>query len=137
MNQWVLMVVQWMHVFCGVFWLGTVLFTRLVLFPSLRTVPAAANGAVRGALVTGRNRWLTVCAAGATVGLGILRGWLGGALSDAASPYGLTYLSAAVLGIAMLAFLVGPWGGNRVLRVLYVASFPLIFTLMILMRFGL
>jgi uncharacterized membrane protein len=136
-NQWVLMVVQWMHVFCGVFWLGTVLYTRLVLFPSLRTVPAGASGAVRGALVTGRNRRLTLWTAGGTVGLGILRGWLGGALSDVASPYGFTYLAAAVLGIAMLAFLAGPWGGNRVLRILYVASFPLIFTLMILMRFGL
>ena len=128
-------VVHWLHVICAVYWFGTILFTRLVLFPSLARIPEH-EPAVRKALVEGPSRRLTIVAATGTVGLGILRGVMSGALSDLTSPYGLTFLVALLIGLVMLSFITigfpkGPAWGK-----LYVAGFPIMFTLMVAMRFG-
>jgi uncharacterized membrane protein len=128
-------VVHWLHVLFGVYWFGTILFSRLVLFPALRRMPEH-EGAVRQALVEGPARRLTLVAATGTVFLGILRGAMTGVFSDLTSAYGLTYLASLVIGLAMWSFIVlgfpkGPTWGR-----LYVAGFPVMFTLMVAMRFG-
>ncbi|MGH9245874.1 MAG: hypothetical protein ACRD29_16455 [Acidimicrobiales bacterium] len=135
-DQRVLFVIHWLHVFLGVYWIGTVMYTRTQLFPSLRTLPPDHDAAVRSALVTGRNRRLNAWIAIATVGLGLLRGLLARALDDPTSSYGMTFLASAVLGLAMVVFLVAPGPRGPLLRKVYVAAFPVIFTFMILMRFG-
>jgi uncharacterized membrane protein len=131
----VVAVVHWLHVMFALYWFGTILFTRLVLFPSLARIPEH-EAAVRRALVEGPARRLTIIASIGTVGLGILRGAMSGALSDLTSAYGLTYLAALIIGLAMLSYITigfpkGPLWGK-----LYVAGFPVMFTLMVAMRFG-
>jgi hypothetical protein len=79
---------------------------------------------------------VTVVSATGTVLLGILRGLAGGALTDPTSAFGLTYLTALVIGLLMLAWVWtrGFFGRGR--SWMYNAAFALMFTLMIAMRFG-
>jgi uncharacterized membrane protein len=135
-DERILFVVHWVHVFAGVYWIGTVLYTRTQLFPSLKGLPPEQDSAVRSVLVSGRNRTLNLAVAGLTVGLGILRGLLTRALDDPTSAYGMTFIASAVLGLAMVIFLAAPGSRSSLLRQLYVVAFPVIFTLMVLMRFG-
>ncbi|HXF36950.1 MAG TPA: hypothetical protein VNO17_07190 [Actinomycetota bacterium] len=130
------MVVHWLHVLCGAFWFGTVLFTRIVLFPVLRTLPSDEEANVRAGLVGGRARAISVTVATATVVLGIVRGAVSHAFADLSSPYGLTFLAALLIGLAMLVWLVTPWLKTPAFARLYVAGFPVMFTLMVAMRFG-
>jgi hypothetical protein len=64
-----LAVVQWLHVILAVYWFGTILITRMVLFPALGEIPEH-EAAVRKQLVVGPARRLTVIAATGTVALG-------------------------------------------------------------------
>ncbi len=128
--------VHWLHVMFAIYWFGTILFTRLVLFPALRRIPEH-DGPVRAALVGDTARRLTVVASTGTVALGILRGTLNGVWSDLASPYGLTYLAALAIGLVMLSYITIGWPrGRPIYSRLYVAGFPVMFTLMVAMRFG-
>jgi len=134
--DWLLLGVHWLHVLFGIFWFGTVLFTRLVLFPALRGLGPGIEGEVRRSLVEGSSRRLTVIAATGTVALGVARGFLTGALTSPTSVYGLTYLAAAGVGIVMYVWIVSPWLKTPLAAKAYVAGFPVMFTLMVLMRFG-
>ena len=131
-------VVHWLHVFFGVFWFGTILYTRLILFPSLRTLPQEQEQAVRQAMLAGRAGRFTMLFAYGTVSMGILRGAMGGAFARLDTPYGITYLVALVVGVVMVIYLFAPlpWR-HPVLPKLYVWAFPVMFSLMVLMRFGL
>jgi hypothetical protein len=71
-----------------------------------------------------------------TVGLGILRGVVIGVHERLDTAYGLTYLAALVIGLAMLVWLLVPWLKQPIFGKLYVAGFPLMFSLMVAMRFG-
>jgi hypothetical protein len=131
-------VIHWVHVFLGIFWFGTILYTRVVLFPLLKTVPAEHVKAVRAAMVSApaARRWTYVFSYG-TVVMGIIRGAVVGVFAELGTPYGLTYLAALAVGVLMLAFNFSPWFRAAVYRQLYVAGFPVMFTLMVLMRFDL
>ncbi|HEX9550580.1 MAG TPA: hypothetical protein VF971_05765 [Candidatus Limnocylindrales bacterium] len=131
-----LIVIQWLHVFCAIWWFGSLLYSRFVVYPRLRAVGGDLEASVRSALTTGRARMITITVATLTVGLGAIRGAVGGALDDPASAYGLTYLASFAIGVAMIVYLVGGWD-QPFLNRLYVLAFPVIFSLMILMRFGL
>jgi hypothetical protein len=137
MDLVVLGAVHWLHVFFGVFWFGTILYTRLVLFPSLATLPKEQEGAVREAMLRGRGRQFTMLFAYGTVGFGILRGAMTGVFGQLGTPYGITYLAALAIGVAMVVYLFAPLPFRHpLLPKLYVWAFPLMFTLMVLMRFG-
>ena len=136
MSQAIVIVVHWAHVACAVYWLGSVLFTRIALFPTLAELPEGYETAVRDALVSPRNRRITIAAAGATVVLGIVRGLLDGVVNRLGTAYGATYLAATLIGLVMLAWIAGPWLKTPLFARLYVAGFPIMFTLMVLMRFG-
>lgn len=97
------------HVFFGVFWFGTVLYTRLVLFPVLRTLPEEQYQAARRAMVSGNARRWTFTFGYGTVIFGILRGAVNGVFAQLDTPYGLTYLAALLLGVFMLVINFGPW----------------------------
>jgi uncharacterized membrane protein len=132
----IVVLIHWVHVFFGVFWFGTILYTRLVLFPALRTLPDDQYQAARRAMVSGNARRWTYTFGFGTVIFGILRGLVIGVFSRLDTAYGATYLVALVLGVFMLVINFGPWSHPWFPK-LFVASFPVMFTLMVLMRFGL
>ncbi|MGH2491344.1 MAG: hypothetical protein ACRDF9_07525 [Candidatus Limnocylindria bacterium] len=129
-------VIHWIHVFFGVFWFGTVLYTRLVLLPALRTLPDEQYQNVRRAMLSGNARRWTYTFGYGTIVFGILRGAVNGVFAQLDTPYGVTYLAALVLGVFMLVINLGPWS-HPLFPTLFVWSFPVMFTLMVLMRFGL
>ena len=62
---------------------------------------------------------------------------MAGAWSDLGSAYGVTYLAALVIGVLMVSFVTIGWPPDRpIFQKLYVAGFPVMFTLMVAMRFG-
>lgn len=132
-----MIVLHWAHVFCGIFWFGTILYTRIMLFPSLRTLGPEQEAKVRAAMVAGPSRRITLMLAWGTVSLGMVRGAAAGAFDQLTSAYGITYLASLLLGLAMAGFVTLDWPKGQLPRHLYVAGFPAIFTLMVLMRFGL
>ncbi len=136
MDPFVVGLVHWIHVFFGVFWFGTVLYPRLVLFPALRTLPDDQYQAARRVMVSGNARRWTYTFAYGTIVFGILRGAVNGIFAQLDTAYGVTYLAALVLGVFMLVINFGPWS-HPWLPTLFVWSFPVMFTLMVLMRFGL
>jgi len=130
-------IVHYIHVFLGIFWFGTILYSRLVLGPAYRTLPKDTEAAIRRAMVSGNARRYTYVFAYGTVIFGIIRGAITGVFSELNTAYGLTYLAALVIGVAMLAMNFAPGFGHPIFRKLYVGGFPVMFTLMVLMRFGL
>ena len=137
MDLVVIAAVHWIHVFLGIFWFGTILYSRLILFPAFRTLPKETETAVRRAMVSGNARRYTYVFAFGTVIFGVIRGALTGVFSQLDTAYGITYLAALVIGVAMLLFNFAPGVSHPIFRKLYVAGFPVMFTLMVLMRFGL
>lgn len=145
---------QWLHVLFAVLWFGSILFTNLIVFPELHRLPPEHETAVRTRLSSGVGRRNTLIMSSGTVGLGIIRGLTGGVLGSLATPYGITFVIAAVIGISMVAWLMFnpyrirlqhlPSGPEREMALhrqklisrMYLAGFPVIFTLMIAMRFG-
>ena len=137
MDPVVVGIVHWLHVFLGIFWFGTILYTRLVLFPAFQTLPPDTVATVRKAMVSGNaQRWTMVFSWG-TVLLGVIRGAVTGVFAELTTPYGITYLAALAIGVFMLALLYAPFFGAPIWRKVYVGGFPVMFTLMVLMRFGL
>ena len=130
-------VIHWVHVLLGIFWFGTILYSRLILFPAFRTLPKETEAAVRRAMVSGNARLYTYVFAFGTVIFGVIRGAIAGVFSQLDTAYGVTFLAALVIGVAMLLFNFAPGFSHPIFRKLYVAGFPVMFTLMVLMRFGL
>jgi hypothetical protein len=130
-------IVHWLHVFLGIFWFGTILYTRIVLFPALATLPAETYAAARKAMVSGNAQMWTRIFSYGTVVLGIIRGAMTGVFAQLDTAYGITYLIALAVGVFMLALLYAPVFGAPIWRKVYVGGFPVMFTLMVLMRFGL
>ena len=137
MDPIVIGVVHWVHVFLGIFWFGTILYTRVILFPLFKTVPAEYVKTVRAAMVgdpTAR-RWTYLFSYG-TVIMGIVRGAVSGVFAELDTAYGVTYLVALAVGVFMLALNFSPFFRAPVWRRVYLGGFPVMFTLMVLMRFG-
>jgi Zn-dependent membrane protease YugP len=136
MDPLVVGLIHYVHVLLGVFWFGTILYTRLVLFPAIATLPPDQYEAVRRAMVSGNARRWTYTFGFGSVIFGILRGAVTGVFAQLDTAYGLTYLAALLLGVFMLFINFGPIKHPLFPR-LFVGSFPVMFTLMVLMRFGL
>lgn len=134
--DWDLFIVHWLHVAFGIFWAGSIAFTRVTLFPALATLPKDQEAAARGSLLTGNARQITLITAGGTVLTGILRGLMTGVLDRLNTSYGWIYIISGVLAILMFVFLLDWSPKPAFLRHVYIAAFPVIFTLMVLMRFG-
>jgi uncharacterized membrane protein len=164
MSFWLIVVVQWLHVFSGIFWFGSRLVVTFILLPTMRRVPQAKQQAFLGELIRHFVRVEPILGL-ATVVLGFLRGTVFGQVIGLnvafGTTYGLTWTAALVLGIA-IAILGGLVGSNFVklqavpiaddgssqmafdrqlaktqrYSRLSLALFLVIFTCMILMRFG-
>ncbi|WIG59974.1 MAG: hypothetical protein OJF49_002722 [Ktedonobacterales bacterium] len=153
-------VVQWLHVFLGIFWFGSSLYVDAILIPTLNRLPLKEQQKI-GGLIGPRTSQVLVPVGLTVVALGFLRGTVFGPLRslDAVfgTAYGVTWLIALLLAIGVIL-----WGllvlkpraealGNakspeaygaivkqlKVMTLVEITGFVAIFTCMILMRFGL
>jgi uncharacterized membrane protein len=167
--DWLQFAIQWLHVFLGIFWFGSVLYADFILIPAIQTLPFARQREAGGAVGTRAVRVIAPVA-GLVILLGIIRGTVFGpikSLADLGTSYGITWLIALVVAIATFY-----WGlrviGRAIEKLntiaesdaiqpdgrptprlvaiiddikrksfLELAGFVVIFTAMILMRFGL
>ena len=136
MDPIVVGVIHWLHVFLGIFWFGTILYSRLVLNPVYATLPPEVLKSIRAKMVTGNARRWTYAFSYGTVILGIIRGAVTGVFAQLDTAYGITYLAALVIGVFMLVLNFSPYFPQPIWRKVYVGGFPVMFTLMVLMRFG-
>lgn len=162
---WGLLVVHWLHVFLAIAWFGSVMYRNLILFPTI-THLAVAQQRTTGKQIHEQSQQIIIPVAFLVVGLGIIRGTIVGQIQSPDdlinSAYGVTWLIALLLGIAIFIWEV--FGVNSALDRLYddddlwasatvldlvarmrsvralawieFGGFCLIFTCMILMRFG-
>jgi uncharacterized membrane protein len=154
-----LMVLQWLHVFCGIFWFGSSLYAYFILFPAVAALSPEKQAELTAPIGERTGKVIGGVASGAIV-LGILRGTVFGPVRSLdflfGSAYGLTWLVSLVLGIGLATFgatVLGPLATGvgsdvsvavraansaklRRLASVELLGFLAIFTCMILMRFG-
>jgi uncharacterized membrane protein len=166
--DWLQFIVQWAHVFFGIFWFGAVLYADFILIPAITTLPLNTQREISAALGPRAER-IIAPVAGLVILLGIIRGTVFGpikSLDALTTTYGLTWLVALIVAAATFYWgtrvivpaiqrlnaigvqdAVGPDGAptatftaaiDQVKRVtlLELIGFFVIFTCMILMRFG-
>ena len=160
--DWGQIVVQWVHVLGGIFWFGGALFSNFVLIPAAQRLPLDAQRRL-GLTLFERGDRVVVPIALATIVLGLVRGTVFGPLKslDAlGTTYGITFLVGLVAAVTTfgLGITLGRRGraiysddslwarpgaaGDALksvlpLALLELAGFFVVFTTMILMRFGL
>lgn len=152
-------VVQWLHVLFAIFWFGGTLYTNFVVVPAVMRVSVPAQREFGNAI--GHTARIMLPIGYTTVALGILRGTVFGPVKSAdflfGTAYGLTWLAALVVAIALIAYgqlVLEPFRDRiqaatspdearalvatapRLFGVELIFFFA-IFTAMILMRFGL
>jgi uncharacterized membrane protein len=164
--DWLLFAVQWLHILLAILWFGQSLSLATITIPALSRLPLITQQKIGAELGIQGTRVIDIVAP-AVIILGILRGTVFGPIKDASflfgTPYGLTWLTALVVAIATFVwgrFVIVP--STRVLSrapvnpdgtatpeleaalnrakavtVLELVGFFVIFTCMILMRFGL
>ena len=168
--MWLLIVIQWLHVFLGIVWFGGTLYLDFVAIPAVTTLPLDQQRSVSKPLALFTSRVLTPAAILVII-LGLVRGIVFGPVRSLdfllGTPYGITFLIAFLAAVA--TFLWGKFAVDRaaqhletfpltevmksggtvalaftaqVQRIKLLALFELlgffiIFTCMILMRFGL
>jgi uncharacterized membrane protein len=163
--DWVVVGAQWLHVLLGIVWFGNSLVVAAILIPSLNPLPILTQREVGSRYGERATRLFDVLVPVVIV-LGVIRGTLLGPIKSVGdvlgTPYGVTWLVALIA--AIVTFLWGrivingalqrmndaplnPDGTataeletetNRVklVVVLELIGFLVIFTCMILMRFG-
>ena len=163
--DWFVFAVQWAHVLLGILWFGTVLSLDVIVIPAINRLPIVTQRDVSAA-IGGRATPLFQVVVPTIIVLGIVRGTVLGPIKSVdvlfGTPYGITWLVslAATIGTYLfgLAILVpairrletaplGPTGvappeltaaTERVKRLVGIEllGFLVIFTCMVLMRFG-
>jgi uncharacterized membrane protein len=163
--DWVVFGAQWLHILLGILWFGNSLALATITIPAINRLPILAQREI-GSHLNSRGQRVFEIVAPAVIVLGFIRGTFLGPIKDLdalGTTYGLTWLVALVA--AVLTYLWGRFaigGGIRAMelapinsdgtaspeleaatdRVKIIASleligFLVIFTCMILMRFGL
>jgi uncharacterized membrane protein len=163
--DWVVVGAQWLHVLLGIIWFGNSLVVAAILIPSLNPLPILTQREVGSRYGERATRLFDVLVP-AVIVLGMIRGTLLGPIKSAGdvlgTPYGVTWLVALIA--AIVTFLWGRIVINGALQrmnnaplnpdgtataqleaetarvklvvVLELVGFLVIFTCMILMRFG-
>lgn len=164
--DWVVVAVQWAHVLLGILWFGNALALDLIVIPAINRLPIVAQREI-SSYIGARATPIFKVVVPAIVVLGFVRGTLLGPIKSLevlfGSAYGLTWLTALIVtigvyvwGLRVLEPALGRMGSsplapdgsatpelvaatNRVKRLVSVEllGFLVIFTCMILMRFGL
>ena len=164
--DWVLFTVQWLHVLLGILWLGNALVLDVIVIPAINRLPIVAQREV-SSYIGSRATPIFHVVVPLIIVLGIIRGTLLGPIKSVdllfGSAYGLTWLTALI--VTVLVYLYGLFviipalrrmdvapvnsdgsptpalvaATNQVKRLvsLELVGFLVIFTCMILMRFGL
>lgn len=150
--------IQWLHVLGGIFWFGGTLFSNFVVVPAVMRISPAAQQEFGNAI--GRTAQIIRPISYATIVLGILRGTVWGPIKGAdvlfGTAYGITWLVALVVAVGLVGYgqmVIEPFrerlgrASQEEARVLVgqagrifgleLIGFAVIFTAMILMRFGL
>jgi uncharacterized membrane protein len=155
-----LILVQWLHVLCGIMWFGGTLYIDLVLIPAFQSAPLPLQREVSTRVSPLTNRVLRPTAI-AVIVLGVVRGTILGRLHSVqdvlGTAYGATWLAALIVTLALFTFgeailepalrhlntakEAGAYAAAlrrvQVLAAVELVGFFAIFTCMILMRFGL
>jgi hypothetical protein len=164
--DWLVIVVQWLHVLLGIIWFGNSLVLALFLIPTLNTMPIPVQRDVGGRYGERSTRIIDVIAPLIII-LGFIRGTFLGPIHTVgdvfARPYGITWLVALLAAIATFLWgrlvivpavhrmnaipldhegrptpdLLAATDQVKRVVVLELAGFFVIFSCMILMRFGL
>jgi len=164
--DWLVFVVQWLHILFAILWFGNTLSLATVTIPALNRLPLVRQQEV-GAELGKQGLRVVDIVAPTVITLGVIRGTVFGPIHDAdalfGTAYGLTWLVALIVAVATYL-----WGRyvivpatrrlaaaplaadgsatealNAALRraklvtVLELVGFLTVFTCMILMRFGL
>jgi uncharacterized membrane protein len=164
--DWMIFVVQWLHVLLGILWFGNALALAIIVIPALNHLPIVRQREIGNAIGLRSNRVFQVVVPLIIV-LGVVRGTALGPVKSVevllGTPYGLTWLIA--LGVTTATYLWGLFvivpgveamgqvplnadgtataqlvsATDRVKRLVLfeLIGFLAIFTCMILMRFGL
>ena len=164
--DWFVVVVQWLHVLLGILWFGNALTLDVIVIPAINRLPIVAQREI-SSFIGSRATPIFHVVVPLIVVLGIIRGTFLGPIKSIeilfGTSYGLTWLTALTATVltylfgllvlvpalrAMDLVAVGPDGSStpelaaatdRVKRLvgLELIGFFIIFTCMILMRFGL
>ena len=164
--DWIVFAVQWAHVLLGILWFGTVLSLDVIVIPAINRLPIVAQRDISAAIGARATPLFRVVVPTIIV-LGIVRGTVLGPITSVdallGTAYGWTWLVALIATIGtylygltvlvpairrMEAVPVGPASAtppelaaatDRVKRLvgLELIGFLVIFTCMVLMRFGL
>jgi uncharacterized membrane protein len=152
-------VVQWLHVLLGIFWFGSALYLDFIFVPVLINLPIETQQQIGGRLAMRSDRIITAVSI-LVILLGFVRGTLLGELHSVqavlGTAYGVTWLIALLVALALFTYgqiVLRPTLQRlnkapspaefsaiveriRVLVLLELLFFVVIFTCMILMRFG-
>ena len=165
-----LIVIQWLHVFLGIFWFGSTLYLDFLVIPAVMTLPLEQQRSVSKPLTMFSER-VIIPAGILVILLGLVRGTIFGPVRSLdfvfGTAYGITFLVALLAALATFAWgqLVLTRAARRLdtfplaevmqtdekvalafaaqvqrvklLALLELLGFFVIFTCMILMRFGL
>jgi uncharacterized membrane protein len=150
--------VQWLHVLGAIFWFGGTLFMNFVIIPGIRTISVGAQQEFGAAV--GKTSRIIQPVAYTTIALGILRGTVFGPVKSAdflfGTAYGITWLVALVVAVGLILYAqlvldpfrerlqhATPEQASAIIRqagalfATELLGFFVVFTAMILMRFGL
>jgi hypothetical protein len=128
-------VLHYAHVVFAAFWVGSLLYTEIVLWPQLRQMGELAR--IQGQLRHISVRKVMATFIVGTVVTGIARGVANGALERLYSPYGVMFVGGGLVGVWMMTWwLCFPsrdmkWGWRT-----FYSSFWVVLALMVGMRFA-
>ena len=164
--NWLQFSVQWLHVILGMLWLGGALYTNFVVIPALGRLPLPMQREVGMHIGEIAGKLFTVVPILIVI-LGVVRGTVFGPIQSVddllGSAYGLTWLTALTVTVAtylwgkfmieaaiadmnnvalnadgtMSAMGLAALNRVKLVAALELLGFAIIFTCMILMRFGL
>lgn len=99
----VLIIIQWLHVFCGIFWFGGALFLDFVVIPSLTPLPIGQQRSFNKQFSPNATRVITPISTLAII-LGLVRGTVLGPVKSLdflfGTGYGLTFLLGFLAAVA-------------------------------------
>ncbi len=105
--MWGLIVIQWLHVFLGIFWFGSTLYLDFVVIPAVMTLPLEQQRSVSKPLTMFSER-VIIPAAILVILLGLVRGTIFGPVRSLdflfGTAYGITFLMALLAALATFAW---------------------------------
>jgi len=128
-------ILQYLHIVCAAAWIGSLLYTELILWPRLRAVGELER--IQGALRDVRMRQVMGVFIVGTIVTGFARGITGGVLDRLFSLYGILFMGGAVFATFMMTWWLS--FPPRTLKMgwrLFYASFWIVLAFMIGMRFA-